>query len=31
MLVTAIVFIPVAYFYKEKTYIQNAEDAVEEP
>ena len=31
MLVTAIVFIPVAYFYKEKTYIQSSEDAVEEP
>ena len=31
MLVTALIFIPVAYFYKEKTYIQQAEDAVEEP
>ena len=31
MLVTALIFIPVAYFYKEKTYIQEAEDAVDEP
>ena len=31
MLVTAIAFIPVAMRYREKTYIQDAEDAVPEP
>jgi proton-dependent oligopeptide transporter, POT family len=31
MLVTAFVFIPVACYYKEKTYIQDTADAVPEP